>query len=449
MGLKSLELSRGIFSTLESARSAIQMGVVCPPRYRFHAACHCEQRHVGDARAVGRIAASIADGQRQLLGEAALDAHGEESWARRRAAVARRAEQDALAVGRPADGARRAGMLGEPLGDAARGRDTTTSTLPSYSPVKATIGPVGREDGSVSIPGAVVRRRASPPSRADDPQVAGLGENDLGPAERRLLEKKRLSSGPERGLMPAPGSGPSREILKRVVISGSLEKTPPGGQSMISMFAPAPENVNPATARAKLTFPGPRLYLSLMSAKSPAGLAILLISLLGLAFASGSQEAPAQPAGAIRTFLAARSAKDDDTLPEEARKGFEDDDGRPLKAVALDLNGDGKVETFLSGVPSKSGGSQWIVWDEAASAVRGLIVGSIIFVGGRRTDLPQARDLLETGRGHVRCLQLHLQPRKIRPGQFTLADRPEINEYFRTELPDRPRQRAGRDQSGP
>src|SRR5438876_168005 len=41
MGLKSFELSRGIRAAmLESARLAIQMGFVCPPRYRFHAACH-------------------------------------------------------------------------------------------------------------------------------------------------------------------------------------------------------------------------------------------------------------------------------------------------------------------------------------------------------------------------------------------------------------------------
>lgn len=174
-----------------------------------------------------------------------------------------------------------------------------------------------------------------------------------------------------------------------------------------------------------------------MSAKSPAGLAILLISLLGLALASGSQEAPGQPAGAIRTFFTARSAKDDDTLPEEARKGFEEDDGRPLKAVALDLNGDGKDEKFfLSGVPSKSGGSQWIVWDEAASAVRGLIVGSIIFVG-RETDegFPRLETYWKQGGDMSVVFNYTFSRGKyVRVNSRSLTV-PEINEYFRTKPP--------------
>src|SRR5258708_16239217 len=37
IGLKSFESVRGILSMLESVRFAIQIGVVCPPRYRFQA----------------------------------------------------------------------------------------------------------------------------------------------------------------------------------------------------------------------------------------------------------------------------------------------------------------------------------------------------------------------------------------------------------------------------
>jgi hypothetical protein len=189
--------------------------------------------------------------------------------------------------------------------------------------------------------------------------------------------------------------------------------------------------------RPKLTFPGPRLYLCLMSVKRPAGLAIILISLLGLALASGSQEAPGQPAGTIRTFFTVRSSKADDTLPEEARKEFEDDDGRPLRAVAIDLNGDGKDEKFfLSGVPSKSGGIQWLVWDSAANAVRGLIVGSIIFVG-RETDegFPRLEAYWKQG-GDMSVVFNYTFGRgkyaRVNSRSLTV---PEINEYFRSKPP--------------
>jgi hypothetical protein len=40
IGHESFEFVLGITSTAESARLAIQIGVVCPPRYRFQARCH-------------------------------------------------------------------------------------------------------------------------------------------------------------------------------------------------------------------------------------------------------------------------------------------------------------------------------------------------------------------------------------------------------------------------
>jgi hypothetical protein len=196
-------------------------------------------------------------------------------------------------------------------------------------------------------------------------------------------------------------------------------------------------NVNLAAARPKLTFPGPPLYLSLMSVKRLAGLAIILISLLGLALASGPQEAPDQPGEPIRLFFTARSAKPDDTLSEEARQEFENDDGMPLRSVAIDLNGDGREEKFfLSGVPSKSGGSQWLIWDAATNATRGLIVGSIIFVG-RETD--EAFPRLETywkqgGDMSVVFNYTFSRGRYARVNSRSLTV-PEINEYFRTKPP--------------
>jgi hypothetical protein len=174
-----------------------------------------------------------------------------------------------------------------------------------------------------------------------------------------------------------------------------------------------------------------------MSVKRPAGLAIILIFLLGLALAAGSQEAPGQPAGTIRAFFTARSAKADDTLPEEARNGFEDDDGRPLRAVVFDLKGDGKDEKFfLSGVPSKSGGSQWIVWDEAANTARGLIIGSIIFVG-RETDegFPRLETYWKQGGDMSVVFNYTFSRGKyVRVNSRSLTV-PEINEYFRTKPP--------------
>jgi hypothetical protein len=174
-----------------------------------------------------------------------------------------------------------------------------------------------------------------------------------------------------------------------------------------------------------------------MSAKRPAGLAIILVSFFGLALASESQEAPGQPEGTIRTFFTARSAKPDDTLSEPARQEFENDDGRPLMSVAIDLNGDGSEERFfLSGVPSKSGGSQWLVWDAAANATRGLIVGSIIFVG-RETDegFPRLETYWKQG-GDMSVVFNYTFSR----GKYTRVNSrsltvPEINEYFRTKPP--------------
>jgi hypothetical protein len=186
-----------------------------------------------------------------------------------------------------------------------------------------------------------------------------------------------------------------------------------------------------------LTFPGPRLYLSLMLSKRPAGLAATLMFLLALALSAGFQETPAQPSGTIRTFFTARSAKADDTLPEEARKDFEDDDGRPLRAVAIDLNGDGQEEKFyLSSVPSKSGGSQWLVWDPVNNAIRGLIVGSIIFVGRETGEgFPPLETYWKQG-GDMSVVFNYAYTR----GKYVRVDSraltvPEINEYFRTKPP--------------
>jgi hypothetical protein len=174
-----------------------------------------------------------------------------------------------------------------------------------------------------------------------------------------------------------------------------------------------------------------------MLPKRLAGLAAVIAPFMVLALTAGLQEPPAQPTGLIRTFFTVRSAKSDDSLSEEARKEFEDDDGRPLRSVSLDLNGDGQDEKFfLSSVASKSGGSQWLIWDPAGNAVRGVIVGSIIFVE-RDTDGGFAR--LETywkqgGDMSVVFNYTFSRSRYVRVNSRSLTI-PEIDEYFRTKPP--------------
>ncbi|MGA2533550.1 MAG: hypothetical protein ABSG19_10995 [Candidatus Aminicenantales bacterium] len=174
-----------------------------------------------------------------------------------------------------------------------------------------------------------------------------------------------------------------------------------------------------------------------MLPKPPAGLAAMITPFMVLALTAGLQETPAPPTGLIRTFFTAHSAKADDSLSEEARKEFEDDNGRPLRSVAIDLNGDGKDEKFfLSSVASKSGGSQWLICDPATNAVRGVIIGSIIFVE-RDADGGFAR--LETywkqgGDMSVVFNYTFSRSRYVRVNSRSLTV-PEIDEYFRTKPP--------------
>jgi len=174
-----------------------------------------------------------------------------------------------------------------------------------------------------------------------------------------------------------------------------------------------------------------------MSGKFPAGPAAALLTLVALAFSSGAQETPVQSSGTLKMFFTARSSKADDDLPEWARDQFEDDDGRPLRAVGVDLRGDGQeFKFYLSSVPSKSGGYQWLIWDPATKATRGLIVGSIIFID-RETDDGFPR--LETywrqgGEMSVVFNYTFTRGKYARTSSRSLTV-PEINEYFRTKPP--------------
>ena len=64
----------------------------------------------------------------------------------------------------------------------------------------------------------------------------------------------------------------------------------------------------------------------------------------------------------------------DTTLTDDVREAFADDDGRPLKSIAVDLNGDGKHEKlipneFLCG----SGGCPWVIFEPGSRRILGEI----------------------------------------------------------------------------
>lgn len=119
-----------------------------------------------------------------------------------------------------------------------------------------------------------------------------------------------------------------------------------------------------------------------MMRETPLRLAVAVFAGLVLGVPSGGQidAPPADPL--MRTFFSVRSARPDNTLPAVLRGQFEKDDGTPLKSVPIDLDGDGKEEKFvLCGAPSAAGGYQWLVFDPARGVGRGVVIGTIIFIG--------------------------------------------------------------------
>ena len=132
----------------------------------------------------------------------------------------------------------------------------------------------------------------------------------------------------------------------------------------------------------ELTFPDRGLYFLSMTRTIRLPLILALFSCLIPDLPSGGQVPAPATDTSLRTFFTVRSAQKDDTLPPEIREEFEKDDGSPLRSVAVDLDGDGKEEKFvLCGVPSAAGGHQWLVFDPARGAARGIVVGTIVFIG--------------------------------------------------------------------
>lgn len=119
-----------------------------------------------------------------------------------------------------------------------------------------------------------------------------------------------------------------------------------------------------------------------MTRRSRLLLTLAVFSCFALDLSSGGQVPAPAADTSLRTFFTVRSAQKDNTLPPEIRKEFEKDDESPLRSVAFDLDGNGKEEKFvLCGVPSAAGGPQWLVYDPATGAARGIVVGTIVFIG--------------------------------------------------------------------
>jgi len=89
-----------------------------------------------------------------------------------------------------------------------------------------------------------------------------------------------------------------------------------------------------------------------------------------------SRGAPAQPPA-----VTLAGARPDPAVESIARTLFADDDGRPVRSVAIDLNADGIPEKlvpneFLCG----NGGCPWLIVDERSGKLIGTLFGSSIVV---------------------------------------------------------------------
>ncbi len=127
----------------------------------------------------------------------------------------------------------------------------------------------------------------------------------------------------------------------------------------------------------------------------------------------------------------------DRSVSEEIRESFEVDDGSPFRSVAVDLNGDGRLEKFvLNAVLSKAGGNQWLVYDPSRGVGRGLVIGSIIFILDRNDEgYPRLETYWKQSvRMAVVFEYAYSRGRYVRTKSRALTV-PEIAEYFRQKPP--------------
>jgi hypothetical protein len=164
----------------------------------------------------------------------------------------------------------------------------------------------------------------------------------------------------------------------------------------------------------------------------------LLVAAAGAWFALGVWAVAQDLSGeALRTFFTVRSAVVDDSLPAELAEEFEKDDGAPLKSVPLDLDGDGRDEKFvLSGSLSPSGGTQWLVFDPRQGVSRGVVIGTIIFIGRETQDgLPVLETYWKQGREMGVVFRYACSRGRYGRTHSRSLTVQEISDYFRSKPP--------------
>jgi len=144
--------------------------------------------NIGNVGAVGRIGPVLGHIEGQLRGQAAGYRNGEE-MVRIVVAGARRAEENALSIRRPADRNVRAGMVREAAWFAARGRHDVNIDVAVVIAAESDHRAIGRENGPRGEIRTGNEALCVPSIAADDPDVTPIHEGDLRFAQRGRLEQ--------------------------------------------------------------------------------------------------------------------------------------------------------------------------------------------------------------------------------------------------------------------
>ena len=147
-------------------------------------------RHVSKVGSVRRVRAFHPHGQGERGGEPSRGRDGVKPL-KTRIAAARGAEQDALAVVRPADGHIGAGMVGEAARFTARGGDHVDVIVPIVIARIGDHGSIRRKDRMAQDAGARHQALGVAARSIDNPDVSSEGESNLGLAERGTLQEQR------------------------------------------------------------------------------------------------------------------------------------------------------------------------------------------------------------------------------------------------------------------
>ena len=148
-------------------------------------------RDVGEVRGIGGVGCVLGDGERHFGGKSAFDRDRVELILEVHEAVAPGVEEDFLAVGSPACDVLLGGMVGQAARDAAGSGDDEDISVAIEITGEGDQGAVGREvrkpfDASGRSEAAGVSAVA-----ADDPEIVGVGEDDLRFAHRGKTQQER------------------------------------------------------------------------------------------------------------------------------------------------------------------------------------------------------------------------------------------------------------------